>query len=288
MALFKEENCAYCGKKLSLLGKHKLADGTHVCGKCYGRLPYMFTSGVKEYDKEQFARVMEYLDESKNHLEKIFNETDSYQGIRIDTQHDLLYYDGIRPAVYLKFENVSDYDLYFEAEEAKEGMFRTKVTGSIHLRLKTDFPICFIDEVVATGVKASARVDEGLFRKKVIYDNPKGMDEFNRHFARTWEIAREKMYIRLTRELEEQQRAFEQEQAYYESYSEPAAAEPSELQQAMALFMIDDLSAVTLSDVKAQRNRLIKSFHPDLNSSDDTGYAQKINLAYEVLKNYLS
>ena len=33
MALFKEENCAYCGKKLSLLGKHKLADGTPVCGK---------------------------------------------------------------------------------------------------------------------------------------------------------------------------------------------------------------------------------------------------------------
>ena len=29
------------------------------------------------------------------------------------------------------------------------------------------------------------------------------MDEFNRHFIRTWEAAKEKMYIRLTKELQE-------------------------------------------------------------------------------------
>ena len=286
MALFKEENCAYCGKKLGMLSKHKLGDGTHICGKCYGRLPYTFLSGLKEYDKDQFAMVMEYLDESKNHLANIFHETDSYLGIHIDTQHELFYLDMVSPTVYLKFEQISEYDLYFEADEAKEGIFSTKVIGKIYLKLKTNFPVSFIDTVLATNVKASARTDQGIFRKKVIYDNPKGMNEFNHHFIKTWETAREKMYIRLTRELEEQQWAYEQEQE--QSYSEPVSAVPSELQQAMALFMIDDLSSVTLSDIKAQRNRLIKSFHPDLNSSDDTGYAQKINLAYEVLKAHFS
>lgn len=55
----------------------------------------------------------------------------------------------------------------------------------------------------------------------------------------------------------------------------------------MALFMLDDLENITLEKVKMQRNRLIKTFHPDKGSADDTNYAQKINNAYEVLKSYL-
>ena len=57
-----------------------------------------------------------------------------------------------------------------------------------------------------------------------------------------------------------------------------------ELQQAMSLFMIDDLSVITLSELKAQRNRLIKTFHPDKATDADAKYAQKINAAYETLK----
>ena len=57
----------------------------------------------------------------------------------------------------------------------------------------------------------------------------------------------------------------------------------SELEQAMALFMLDSLDGVTLEELKVHRNRLMKVFHPDKGSVEDTRYAQKINNAYEVL-----
>lgn len=41
-----------------------------------------------------------------------------------------------------------------------------------------------------------------------------------------------------------------------------------------------------LKKLKEQRNKLIKAFHPDVGNDDNTS-AQKINEAYEVLKQAL-
>ena len=60
-----------------------------------------------------------------------------------------------------------------------------------------------------------------------------------------------------------------------------------QLQKALALFMFDSLNDVTAESLKAQRNRLIKSFHPDTGSEDDNKYAQKINEAYMILLDYV-
>lgn len=57
-----------------------------------------------------------------------------------------------------------------------------------------------------------------------------------------------------------------------------------ELREALAVFLFDDISEVTLDKLKSQRNKLIKSFHPD-GTNEDEKYAQKINAAYELLKN---
>ncbi len=56
----------------------------------------------------------------------------------------------------------------------------------------------------------------------------------------------------------------------------------------MALFMLDSLDNVTLEEIKGYRNRMIKTFHPDKGSAEDTKYAQKINKAYELLKQHLA
>ena len=74
------------------------------------------------------------------------------------------------------------------------------------------------------------------------------------------------------------------EEAYGDSY---VSSESSELQQAMNLFMVDDLEALTMEDLKKMRSRLMKTFHPDLNDGKDTVFAQKINAAYDVLEKYL-
>ena len=108
------------------------------------------------------------------------------------------------------------------------------------------------------------------------FEHPKGMEEFKTFFDLAHRHALEELIRRMEDEYAEREYTTEKE------------APPSELQQAMALFMIDDLSGVTLAQVKEQRNRLIKMFHPDTGSDEDTRYAQKINAAYEVLKQYLS
>lgn len=49
------------------------------------------------------------------------------------------------------------------------------------------------------------------------------------------------------------------------------------------MFMLD--GEYTLEDVKKQRNRMLKAFHPDNDSSIDSKYGEKINACYEVLLN---
>lgn len=52
---------------------------------------------------------------------------------------------------------------------------------------------------------------------------------------------------------------------------------------ALSLFMLEE--GYTLDELKKQRNRLMKSFYPDEDDTETVRYAQKINWAYEVLKN---
>lgn len=42
----------------------------------------------------------------------------------------------------------------------------------------------------------------------------------------------------------------------------------------------------TLEELKKQRNRLMKTFHPDEDDAEITKYAQKINHAFEILKSH--
>lgn len=58
-----------------------------------------------------------------------------------------------------------------------------------------------------------------------------------------------------------------------------------ELKEAMALFMIKDISKMDRPFLKKQRNTLIKAFHPDEGEYDHE-YAIVINNAYEVLLKY--
>ena len=78
-------------------------------------------------------------------------------------------------------------------------------------------------------------------------------------------------------------------EAYYTIHKTCEEISPftSELQKAMLVFLIDDLKDVTLDNLKEQRNRLMKMYHPDAIPDIDPKYAQKINSAYEVLKNHL-
>ena len=56
----------------------------------------------------------------------------------------------------------------------------------------------------------------------------------------------------------------------------------NEYERAKCLFMLDD--KYTLDELKTQRNRLLKAFHPDNTRDSSDKYIDKINRSYEILK----
>lgn len=56
----------------------------------------------------------------------------------------------------------------------------------------------------------------------------------------------------------------------------------NEYERAKCLFMLDD--KYTLDELKTQRNRLLKAFHPDNTHDNSDRYIDRINRSYEILK----
>lgn len=278
MGIFKEEKCVHCGKKAGRVLRQKLKTGEYICGDCWHGMTVSMLSSLRNCDYEGFLRLLDYVDYSNNELSKMFKENHSYQGIHIDTENRLFWLEGDNPRIYYKFEEITEFDMQFVADEAKDGLLGAKVTGKIYLNLRLGFPEICKEEVLAKNVKAKAKVKEGLFKSKIIYDNPKGMDDFLIYFTNAWKAATDEKIIRIFNAEREEAR----EEARREVQQEAKAL--SEVQAAMALFMFDDLGTVTLEKLDKQRKRLLKTFHPDEGSGDDTAFAQKINVAYDLLK----
>ncbi len=265
MELFKEINCGECGAKTNLFTRTKLNDEQFLCSKCTSMIPGYINKCLGDYTLEQYRELKNYIVYSNDILSKKFNENHWFHTLHIDTEHSLFYFDTgfFSKPIYFEFNNICDFDLVFSPNEIKEGFFGDKVIGKILFKLKMNNPYFYYEEIIARDVKAKAKTS--FFGSKVEYDNPKGMDEFYLYFMTAWQdaIAAES----------------------YDNYKqENKGSTPNELQQAMTLFMIDDLSIVTLEEIREQRNRLIKTFHPDTNSETDTQYAQKINASYKILK----
>lgn len=271
--LFEDVYCADCGKKTKFLTRMTLADGSVLCSECQEKIPsYMMDSVRNNYGYDDYLELKKYLEYSKKELKPKFHETHKYYNIHIDTDHRLLYIDSFldTETVYFHLYNVEDLNFTFSAEEFKEGMINDKVTGKVLMSIRISTPACYYEKIVDKNARAKAKKE--FFGTKIKYENPNGMDEFMLFFNNAHLADFEAEYDRvLDQEIET-------------GYPDI----PIEFQQAMSLFMIDDLSAITLSELKAQRNRLIKTFHPDQTTNTDTKYAQNINAAYETLKAYVS
>lgn len=115
--LFNEIKCVHCGEKTGLMTRTKLSDGQYICSKCSSGIPLSVSGRLKEYDYDGFIRLKEYVEYSNNELSKIFRETHSFYSIHIDTEHKLFYFAKDSPYVYYKFEEISEFDLDFIADE---------------------------------------------------------------------------------------------------------------------------------------------------------------------------
>ena len=272
MGIFTDIYCAECEEKTKMFLRTKLLDGTYVCSKCTKFVPpYMRESFYSSYDLDDFRALRRYAEFSDMVLRPMFHETHKYYSIHVDAEHKIFFIgDRINDeTLFLRFEQLDEFDLVYHADEYKEGMASDKVYGRILLKVKMDYPYFYHEEILDQHVKSKAK--KALFGTQVEYENPKGMDEFLLQFLTVWEDSLEDIIDPDDSDGED-------------SDENTGCLQSNELSQAMALFMIDDLSSVTLSELKEQRNRLIKTFHPDKATANGTKYAQKINGAYDILK----
>lgn len=266
--LFKEVHCDICGKKASLLTRSELTDGSIVCFDCIYDLglPSYVSENISDlYDLEKLLQLKEYMKYSKEELEPKFHETASYGKIHLDETHGLFYIDEglFSTPMYTELKNVSHFEMSFQPEELKEGAFNNKVSGSVLAILGVEWPNYVYAKTVAEKIKTEAK--KTMFSSNVTYSDPVGLDLFVARFLSAMSAANGEEDIQ----------------------TEHFQSEMSELEKAKVLFMLDDRDNLSLEEVKKQRNRLIRMYHPDTGSAEDTQYAQKINKAYEVLKRSL-
>lgn len=261
MALFKETFCKHCGKKVNLLARHSLNDDNYLCVECVKKVPsYIRNKLSLSYNYDDYVGFIDYMDYSKKTLKPLFSETAHYGSIHMDAVHHLFFIDiWGKDRLYFEMKNMIKADLHFEPEEIKDGFLKEKIIGNVMFDLQMNVPLFNFNNIVSYGDKAVIKNSLRSNDSKVIM--PEGLLTFGHKFAEAWMES-------------------------YGSFSdEEAGSEDQALKNAMALFMFDDLSNVTIEKVKEQRNRLIKTFHPDAGNEADTQYAQKINEAYEIIKN---
>lgn len=269
MGLFKESKCAKCGEVTKLLTRTKLSDGNYLCSKCMKSIPYYIRSCLSDrYTIHMYNNLLDYLKYSNETLRFKFHETQSYHSLHVDTESQIFFigYGISDETLFLEFKNISRFNMLFKAEDVKDGILGTKVNGKIIFELGMDTPYFYLEEVLTSNAKAKAK--KSFFGNNIEYENPAGMDDFLFYFNHCWEMA-----------LEEKA-----SESYYDTYNDYVDESSSKLSQAMALFMLDDIETVSLEELKAVRNRLIKTFHPDLGAEGDVKHAQKINEAYEIIK----
>lgn len=271
MGLFKEIKCTKCNNICKMLTRTKLKDGNYLCWNCTKRIPeYMMDSIRNSYSLDDYEQLLSYIEYSDSTLNAIFTETQCYCDIHLDSEHGLLFIGNPYSDTKIIWElhRIESFELVFSPEKYKEGMLSDAVTGKILFQIKVRYPYFYHEKIVKNGVKAKAKTT--FFKTKVEYENPKGMDEFLLYFRMAYERS---ILVEETKRTEQAE------------FGKPV--ENNELQQAMAVFMLDGLASVTIQDLQNQRKRLLKVFHPDNGGEEDNKYAQKINNAYEVIKKYL-
>lgn len=178
MALFKEITCVHCGKKAGMMSRTKLMYDDYVCGKCTSGIPAEVVSRLHECaDEEAFAEIRNFFDVENEQRKQLFKETIKFKSLHLDEVNELLYMDHIRPKMYFHIDDVEEFDLEYIPDTVKEGFLSDKVTGDIHLNFKMNLPTFARKEIIAKNVKSTGEM-KGLIKKKVEYNNPKGMDDF--------------------------------------------------------------------------------------------------------------
>ena len=160
MGLFTKVNCAVCGQPANAIMRAKLRDGNYICSKCSRIIPYYaYQSFLENYTLEDYLTFKEHREFSDKELRPLFEESTSYYTIHIDEIQDLFYIgSGIdKNTVFLRFQDVVNFEMVFKPKELKNGLTGQKVEGDVLFQIEVQQPYFKFEEKLAKDVHAKAK-----------------------------------------------------------------------------------------------------------------------------------
>ena len=252
----KDIYCVNCGVRTGLLTRAKFVDGKCLCLKCQCALPTFLNANIGKISSQEYSGLFEYMNTQSKELSKVFKKRHKFSHLQLDTVNKILRYKYKQTTpIYINVDDISYFNLDFKGGKV-EGI------GDIRIAMECNNPKFSIDETLAENEIETQCYDfmDAYYSIKVGSQTNKQTEGYNQGYQNTYE---------------------------QNEIPKKTSSASEQLQKALALFMFDSLNDVTAESLKAQRNRLIKSFHPDTGSEDDNKYAQKINEAYMILLDYV-
>ncbi len=237
----------------------------NVCKTCLGKLPEVIKYSLKEYRGAQLREILTDASLKKN--AEIFNETCSYGLLHIDENHGLF---CITNGKNLECGKVKKDSL---------DVFDSIYVSDLGLSIKTQ-------DVTENAIYVSVNMLCILESPKISINLPiknKAACKAIRTDVNTLTY-REPAELTLIRNIFIQMR-LRKIQRYNEEYSKHFISKKTmEEFTARCLMMLPE--DYTQEELKKQRNRLLKVYHPDENNIDENmeKYTQMINDAYRKLK----
>ena len=264
--LRRTKACSCCGKQLKgnkqiICNNEDKSEKFVVCKDCFDKIPGSLTYNFQyKWGKDCFVNYCNWFDGFEEQR-KIFRPTLECGTLKIDVENKLFSVGEAIPqkAIY-SFNSVFTHDFSCDVDEKKAKQIGRKHTD-LYINMFYFLGNPCINDNICIKVTTCSVEKSGFLNKKRNYEFEHGEGYVLQMFSALVYEAQHK--------------------------NDKNVVELDELQKALALFMFDSLSDLTAEDIKAQRNTLIKAFHPD-NVDSDASYSQKINEAYEVLMKAVS
>ena len=260
--------CCICGQETGKLFGRSIGENERICKNCCNKLPSEMKKKISEFDMEDIKSYMEKDTRRHPYIIKSFKRTARYGELVLDEHMGYIAFakkltdGGMLPDSCYDVFNLADVrDMSFAVLNpawVKGGIHAdVEIYISLHsqrlefrLTIKSD-DVCRITQTNSDG--------------SCIYEAPEVLCMFETLINRAWERALN------CRNLDD---LF-------------GAVDEREYALAKATLLVDD--SYDMDEIKKQRNKLIKAFHPDTMYDDEDAayYAQKINDAYGILKEKL-
>lgn len=279
----KDNVCSFCKEKLGFR-QYIIGDGSYLCKRCFNKIPARIREQAKNnWFKSTYHNFYLYLNDKERICES-FKETVRYQNVCLDEKNLLLatleHKNGRvenSDSLIYDLRNVIDVNINFTISGEKKIFFERFASVNFIINIISGYP----------PIQESIVLKENVWCKCKYNKISKSCDVILPHeinvFSNLILNAFQKATVIKEQKIEQQRQMQEAENTNEDRAKENVADKPfSELESAMAMFMIDDLKEISEEELKKRRNKLIKTFHPDTGESNEL-FSQKINQAYDIL-----